>query len=51
MNIWKLHLKQSGSRMNELIYFVVLAGKWKLDRVKSFSFTDKRFAKEDCVFK
>lgn len=37
--------------MNELIYLVVLAEKWKLDKVKYFSFAGKRFVKEDCGFK
>lgn len=49
MNIRKLNLKQSGSTMNELIYFVALAE--KLDKVKYFSFAGKTFVKEDCVFK
>lgn len=37
--------------MNELIYFVALAEKRKLGKVKHFSFADKRFVKEDRVFK
>lgn len=51
MNIRKLNLKQSGSTMNELIYFVALAEKWELDKVKYFVFAGKSFIREDCVFK
>lgn len=47
MNIWKPHLKQSDSRMNELIYFVELAEKKEMDKVKYFSFAGRRFVKED----
>lgn len=47
MNIWKPHLKQSDSRMNELIYFVALAEKREMDKVKYFSFAGKGCIKED----
>lgn len=47
MNIWKPQLKQSDSRMNELIYFVALAGKKEMGKVKYFSFAGKRCIKED----
>lgn len=36
---------------NELIYFVALAEKWKLDKVKYFSFAGRSFVKEGCAFK